>query len=68
MPAIARIAGLVYDERMKDHYAIDDPEHPEQPARIDAIVDELTRQGLAAQCVRIPVREASKVRRPFPVD
>ena len=39
--------GLVYDARMMGHFDPVDSDHPEQPARISCIYDELLRQGLA---------------------
>ena len=39
--------GLVYDPRMMEHFDPADSDHPEQPARISCIYDELLRQGLA---------------------
>lgn len=50
--------GLVYDERMMAH---ENPEggHPEQPARLSSIYDQLVSDGLAARCVPVIARAAT---------
>ena len=53
-----QLLGLVYDERMSMHEDPLDPAHPEQPARIAAIFDELKFSGLLRGCRRFPVRSA----------
>ncbi len=50
--------GLVTDEFFKRHDT--GPGHPERPARLDAIVDELTERGLMAEAEKIKTREATR--------
>jgi len=53
--------GVVYDERMTSHQDPVDPKHPEQPARISRIFEELTEQGLLNDdsVTRVPVNPAT---------
>lgn len=52
------VTGLVYDERMCDHY---DPagDHPERPERISSIFDKLVNSGLADLCQSVEPRCAT---------
>jgi len=54
--------GVVYDARMTRHQDPVDPSHPEQPARISRIFEELTEKGLLDDdsIVRLPVHPAAK--------
>mmetsp|Transcript_77967 Transcript_77967/g.215571 ORF Transcript_77967/g.215571 Transcript_77967/m.215571 type:complete len:505 (-) Transcript_77967:254-1768(-) len=52
--------GLFYDRRMEKHRNLENPDHPEQPARVRRIVECLERKGLAQRCKRIPCREATR--------
>ncbi|MCX6376870.1 MAG: histone deacetylase, partial [Armatimonadetes bacterium] len=49
--------GLVYDEIYKEHRT--PPDHPESPARCDAIIHALEKAGLLARLERIPIRRAT---------
>ncbi|KAL0345178.1 UNVERIFIED_CONTAM: Histone deacetylase 5 [Sesamum radiatum] len=42
-----RRVGLIYDERMCQHYAPDYEDHPECPDRVRVIWDRLNSSGLA---------------------
>jgi len=52
--------GLLYDPRMAKHRNLQNGSHPEQPLRIARIFERLEKEGLAARCVRIECREASR--------
>mmetsp|Transcript_12437 Transcript_12437/g.30616 ORF Transcript_12437/g.30616 Transcript_12437/m.30616 type:complete len:653 (-) Transcript_12437:237-2195(-) len=52
--------GLVYDERMCEHFPLTDDTHPESPMRIKAIYNMLVERKLAQRCIRVPSREATK--------
>ena len=52
-----RSTGLVYDDRFLLHRA--PYEHPENPARLEAIRDHLDREGLLNRCEKVPAREAT---------
>eukprot|EP00466_Bigelowiella_natans_P003936 jgi/Bigna1/71118/fgenesh1_pg.14_\ len=52
--------GLVYDERMCEHFPLADDDHPESPMRIRRIYELLVERKLADRCVRVPSREATK--------
>ncbi|CAE8636739.1 unnamed protein product [Polarella glacialis] len=45
---------------MASHRNPEDPDHPEQPARITRIFERLEQEGLAQRCVRLPCRPATK--------
>ena len=45
--------------RMMDHYNIENPVHPEQPARIKWIFEYLITKGFAERCLHLPCREAT---------
>ncbi|XP_030049781.1 protein deacetylase HDAC6 isoform X3 [Microcaecilia unicolor] len=51
--------GLVYDERMKDHYNMWDSCHPEVPQRISRIYQLHMDLGLVSRCCRLPSRCAT---------
>ena len=51
-------SGLVWDESFKQHDT--GPDHPEQPARLDAVRAALERAGLVKALVPIPVAEAAE--------
>ncbi|RWS17183.1 histone deacetylase 6-like isoform X3 [Dinothrombium tinctorium] len=52
--------GLVYYERMVDHYCIWDPDYPESPQRFTAILDRITELGLKERCKPIAPRKATE--------
>jgi acetoin utilization deacetylase AcuC-like enzyme len=52
------MTGFVYDDRFLLHRA--PYEHPESPARLEAIHDHLYREGLLARCERVAVRRATE--------
>jgi histone deacetylase 6 len=58
-----RGTGLVFDPAMEDHHEMDRQgglkDHPEQPARVSRIWEELAEQSLVERCVRVPAREAT---------
>jgi hypothetical protein len=55
-PAASRgKTGLVYDERMLDHFDLVG-DHPECPERVGEIYAKLVRDQLACQCQRVPAR------------
>ncbi|NXO05065.1 HDAC6 deacetylase, partial [Rhinopomastus cyanomelas] len=56
---IAR-TGLLYDERMEEHYNPWDSQHPEAPQRIRRVMERLQELGLAQQCLRIPAWPARR--------
>ncbi|CAE8614318.1 unnamed protein product [Polarella glacialis] len=45
---------------MASHRNPEDPDHPEQPARITRIFERLEQEGLVQRCVRLPCRPATK--------
>lgn len=49
--------GIVFDDIFLRHYK--QVEHPEGPIRLLAMEAEFKRQGLFAQCIRVPVRDAT---------
>ncbi|XP_069798807.1 histone deacetylase 6 [Dendropsophus ebraccatus] len=51
--------GLVYDERMMEHYNMWDSGHPELPQRISRIYKRHKEMGLVDRCSRLPHRLAS---------
>jgi acetoin utilization deacetylase AcuC-like enzyme len=50
--------GLVTDERFRAHEA--PREHPERPARLEAIESALDGAGVVARCQRVPARPATR--------
>ena len=55
--ASSNATGLVFDARMLSHCHLHDSEHPERPARVVKIMEQLEFYGLAQKCVRIPAVE-----------
>ncbi|XP_064296396.1 histone deacetylase 6-like isoform X2 [Phalacrocorax carbo] len=53
-PHPAARVGLLYDERMEEHYNPWDSQHPEAPQRVTRIVERLRELGLAQRCLRLP--------------
>nr|XP_033779735.1 histone deacetylase 6 isoform X2 [Geotrypetes seraphini] len=51
--------GLVYDERMKEHFNMWDSYHPEVPQRISRIYQLHMDLGLVSRCCRLPSRCAT---------
>jgi histone deacetylase 6 len=49
--------GLLYDDRFLLHRA--PYEHPEHPGRLEAIRNQMVREGLFDRCERVPAREAT---------
>ncbi|XP_074873509.1 protein deacetylase HDAC6 isoform X1 [Carettochelys insculpta] len=56
--APAARTGLVYDERMMEHYNMWDSQHPEVPQRISRIFQRHGELQLTERCWRIPARSA----------
>ncbi|CAE7026317.1 Hdac6 [Symbiodinium natans] len=54
------VVGLVFDEQMAQHRNLEDPSHPEQPARILKVFEYLEREGLVRRCVRLDARKATR--------
>ncbi|XP_028669144.2 histone deacetylase 6 isoform X1 [Erpetoichthys calabaricus] len=52
--------GLVYDERMMEHYNMWDSHHPEVPQRISRIFSHLEKQGFVERCQRLSIRAATE--------
>lgn len=52
--------GIFFDELMTLHRNIEEPKHPEQPARITHIFKRLEDEGLAQRCIRLPCRAATR--------
>ncbi|RWS29799.1 histone deacetylase hda2-like protein [Leptotrombidium deliense] len=52
--------GLVYDERMIDHYCLWDPNYPECPERFSSILSRITELDLVKRCERLPIRRATE--------
>lgn len=52
--------GLVYSEVFTHHRSLWEPSHPECPARVTSIMEELERQDLLSHCVRVEPREAAE--------
>jgi len=55
---VAGMTGFVYDERYLRHDP--GPGHPEQPARLTALLDQLKTTGLYGQLVHIPARRCEE--------
>ncbi|WJX95592.1 histone deacetylase [Trifolium repens] len=53
-----RRVGLLYDQRMCNHFNPDDDRHPETPNRIRAIWDKLQTTGITDRCVILKAVEA----------
>ncbi|XP_036918326.1 histone deacetylase 6 isoform X2 [Sturnira hondurensis] len=58
-PVLQARTGLVYDQRMMDHYNLWDNQHPEIPQRISRIMCRLEELGLAGRCLILPARPAT---------
>ncbi|XP_025069468.1 histone deacetylase 6 isoform X3 [Alligator sinensis] len=52
--------GLVYDERMTQHYNMWDSQHPERPQRVTRALSRLQELGLERRCLRLPPRLATE--------
>ncbi|XP_028307943.1 histone deacetylase 6-like [Gouania willdenowi] len=50
--------GLVYSQIFTQHHNLWEPSHPECPARVTSIMEELERQQLLSHCVRVEPRDA----------
>ncbi|KAM5290542.1 protein deacetylase HDAC6 isoform 2-T6 [Glossophaga mutica] len=58
-PVLRARTGLVYDQRMMDHYNLWDNHHPEIPQRVSRIMCRLEELGLAGRCLTLPARPAT---------
>ncbi|XP_045716495.1 histone deacetylase 6 isoform X1 [Phyllostomus hastatus] len=58
-PVLQARTGLVYDQRMMDHYNLWDNHHPEIPQRVSQIMCRLEELGLAGRCLTLPARPAT---------
>lgn len=54
-----RTTGYVYDERMLLHREIEDGDHPEQPGRLQTIMEHLQETDILERCVHVRVRDAA---------
>lgn len=59
-PLPAARTGLVYDERMTEHYNMWDSQHPELPERVSRIFQRHGELRLTERCRRIPARGAEE--------
>ncbi|XP_060039621.1 histone deacetylase 6 isoform X2 [Erinaceus europaeus] len=59
-PVLHDRTGLIYDQRMMDHYNLWDNHHPETPQRILRIIRRLEELGLAERCLALPARPATE--------
>ncbi|KAM7134140.1 protein deacetylase HDAC6 isoform 2-T3 [Macrochelys suwanniensis] len=59
-PLPAARTGLVYDERMTEHYNMWDSQHPELPQRVSRIFQRHGELRLTERCRRIPARSAEE--------
>uniref|UniRef100_A0A8C8SZ94 Protein deacetylase HDAC6 n=1 Tax=Pelusios castaneus TaxID=367368 RepID=A0A8C8SZ94_9SAUR len=59
-PPPATRTGLVYDERMMEHYNMWDSQHPELPQRVSRIFQRHRELRLTERCQRIPARSAEE--------
>ncbi|CAM4691602.1 unnamed protein product [Lepidochelys olivacea] len=59
-PLPAARTGLVYDERMTEHYNMWDSQHPELPQRVSRIFQRHGELRLTERCCRIPARSAEE--------
>ncbi|KAL9679772.1 hypothetical protein QQ045_017639 [Rhodiola kirilowii] len=53
-----RKVGLVYDDRMCNHFNTDGEDHPENPDRIKTIWKTLQSEGVSQRCVLLNAKEA----------
>uniref|UniRef100_A0A0P6E2S0 Putative Histone deacetylase n=1 Tax=Daphnia magna TaxID=35525 RepID=A0A0P6E2S0_9CRUS len=51
---------FVYDERMASHRNVNEPGHPERPARITSIYQKLLEYGVLDRCYRLDARDATR--------
>ncbi|XP_035701530.1 histone deacetylase 6 isoform X3 [Folsomia candida] len=59
MKGVTRKAtGVVYDMKMLEHYCIWDPQYPEKPERLSAVIDRCQQLGLIDRCTPILPRYA----------
>ncbi|XP_036126798.1 histone deacetylase 6 isoform X1 [Molossus molossus] len=58
-PVLQARTGLVYDQRMMDHYNLWDNHHPEVPQRVSRIMCRLEELGLSGRCLTLPTRPAT---------
>ncbi|XP_062975530.1 histone deacetylase 6 isoform X2 [Elgaria multicarinata webbii] len=56
----ASCTGLVYDEKMMEHYNMWDSQHPELPQRVSRIFQRHGELRLTERCSRLPARLASE--------
>ncbi|XP_059818792.1 histone deacetylase 6-like, partial [Hypanus sabinus] len=59
-PVAPHRTGLVYDEAMKEHYNMWDPDHPENPQRISQILARHQELHLVERCLSIPAKLATE--------
>ncbi|XP_006876753.1 PREDICTED: histone deacetylase 6 [Chrysochloris asiatica] len=52
--------GLVFDEKLNEFHCLWDDSFPESPARLHAIKEQLTKEGLLDRCISFPARFAKK--------
>lgn len=51
--------GYTYDERMLLHREIESDDHPEQPGRLQTIIEHLQGAGILERCAHVQVRDAA---------
>ncbi|XP_068964288.1 histone deacetylase 6 isoform X2 [Petaurus breviceps papuanus] len=59
LPPPLNRTGLVYDERMMEHFNMWDSHHPERPERIAQIAQRHAELGLTPRCLLLPARSAT---------
>ncbi|KAM6474766.1 protein deacetylase HDAC6 isoform 2-T2 [Liasis olivaceus] len=59
-PRPTSCTGLVYDEKMMEHYNMWDSQHPELPQRVSRIFQRHGELHLTERCCRLPARLASE--------
>ncbi|XP_043829653.1 histone deacetylase 6 isoform X2 [Dromiciops gliroides] len=59
LPLPLNRTGLVYDERMMEHFNMWDSHHPERPERIAQIAQRHAELGLTPRCLPLPARTAT---------
>ncbi|XP_036596551.1 histone deacetylase 6 isoform X2 [Trichosurus vulpecula] len=59
LPLPLNRTGLVYDERMLEHFNMWDSHHPERPGRIAQIAQRHAELGLTPRCLPLPARAAT---------
>ncbi|XP_033029881.1 histone deacetylase 6 isoform X3 [Lacerta agilis] len=60
LPRPPSCTGLVYDEKMTEHYNMWDSQHPELPQRVSRIFQRHGELRLTERCCRLPARLASE--------